>query len=240
MKKITLPGFAVLTIAGFLSCVDNDNMTGQNNVTVEHYYTFDADTEGWEGGFAGYPPGDSTAYEFKFKETSIPESIGAGDGALMLSAKNASKDLFMFVKKPVTGLIQSNTYQVEFTVEYFLNFSGDTIRATDSSVARIWMKTGATTVEPQATDDGTDLLIMNIDKGDQGIGGSDMVVVDEVSSTGSNGFSLKSVTNEEPLYVTTDYHGQIWLIAGVESGIKSTTAVYFSSVKVVLHPVIDY
>ncbi len=240
MKKIRLAGFVVLTIAGFLSCVDNDSMTEENNVTVEHSYTFDADTEGWEGGFAGYPPGDTTVYELKFERTSLPESTGTGDGALMLSGQNASQDLFMFAKKPVTDLIQSKTYQVEFTVEYTLNFSGDTISANESSGPNLWMKIGATTVEPQAIDDGTDLLIMNIDKGDQGIGGADMVVVDEISSTGSNEFPLKSVTNEELLYVTTDYHGQIWLIAGVESGIKSTTAVYFNSVKVVLIPVVDY
>src|SRR5688572_12972569 len=82
-------------------------------------YIFNNSEEGWVGDFADYPEGDSIAYELLVKRDTIPgDSTKKG---LLISGKNESDDLFMFIKRKITGLRPNTTYALLFNVKVSSN-----------------------------------------------------------------------------------------------------------------------
>src|SRR4051812_41418319 len=76
---------------------------------------FNQSINGWQYGFSDYKSEDSTAYELKYEYTTVP---GIGKKAIMLSGKNQSDDLFMFVKRKLASLDPNTQYTVTFDVEF--------------------------------------------------------------------------------------------------------------------------
>src|SRR5688572_30041138 len=82
------------------------------------YYAFGADAEGWTGGFADYPvDADTDFYALEYGHAELPAPIGPGDHGLRIQGDNHSDDLFMFVKRRITGLEPNTAYAVMFELE---------------------------------------------------------------------------------------------------------------------------
>ncbi|MFW6309857.1 MAG: hypothetical protein ACOC1D_02035, partial [Prolixibacteraceae bacterium] len=147
-------------------------------------------------------------------------------------------DLFMFVKKQVDGLQPNAGYLVSFEVQFATNVPEGTAGIGGSPGESVWIKAGAVQHEPipeQEDNAGVMYYRMNIDKGGQSQGGSDMQVLGDFSNeTDQDQYTLKTVTSENPVPVTTDNNGQLWLIVGTDSGFEGNTTIYYNTITAVL------
>ena len=76
---------------------------------------------------------------------------------------------------------------------------------------------------------------MNIDKGNQALGGSNMVVTGNIAVSSNNSdYKLKnfSYTN---FYAKSDADGTLWIIIGTDSGFEARTSIYYTYFKCIFH-----
>jgi hypothetical protein len=106
----------------------------------------------------------------------------------------------------------------------------------------VYVKAGATAVEPTVVEDGSGWLRMDIDIGNQSQGGEDMIVLGDIAyepdGTGEAGqWVLKPLSSEgQPFSVKTDEDGALWLIVGTDSGFEGLTAVTYGQITAHLAP----
>lgn len=200
---------------------------------MEFYFDFKEGTQGWTGGFADYPAGEEMAYELEFKHSPLPEPLDQDEGALMLTGRNMSDDLFMFAKRKVTGLKANGTYSVIFSVEFASSIPDGMVGVGGSPGESVYIKAGATALQPATEKDDMNYYHMNIVKGNQSQGGSDMVVLGDFSNdTDREFYTLKTLTNEKPFTVSADENGEVWILVGTDSGFESTTTIYYNKISV--------
>lgn len=224
MKKIAVFAFLMALFA----CSDK-NLDQPDR--VEFYFDFEQGTDEWTGDFSDYPVGMETFYELVFEHDTLPEPLDQNQMALKQSGNNHSDDLFMFIKRKITGLEPEKVYYIDFTIEFATNVADGTMGVGGSPGDSVYLKAGATTVEPKKEKDSKNYYRMNIDKSNQSQSGEDMVVIGDFSNdTDQAVYTLKTVTNESPFGVSTDETGSLWIIIGTDSGFEATTTIYYNSV----------
>lgn len=191
----------------------------------------------WTGDFADYPagPDDSAFYELQFIHTNRPSNLGSTQKAILLSGNNRNDDLFMFIKKKVTGLRPDTEYILVFEVELASNAEKNSVGIGGSPGEGVSLKAGASSIEPQKIINGN-FYRMNIDKGNQGYGGKDMIVIGNIA-VDSQEYSLITRTNADQytqFVARSNNKGELWLIVGTDSGFEGITTLYYSKVNVVL------
>lgn len=201
---------------------------------LSDYYDFNTEgaTEDWIVDFADYPTGegDSLNYELKFAYTSLPGNLNSKKG-IMISGNNHSDDLFMFMKKKITGLPPETVFSVIFQVELASNAPIGSVGAGGSPGESVFLKAGASTTEPQKISNG-DLYKLNLDKGNQSTDGDDLVKLGHIGvSSNTNDYQLivrTSENNPSPFYVRSNSEGEVWIIVGTDSGYEGITTLYYT------------
>ena len=196
-------------------------------------FQFETGDEGWATGFADLPAdSDPEFYELEADHRELPSGL-EGYG-IYIQGHNHSDDLFMFLKKQVEGLQPNTTYQVTFKVDIATNVPEGMMGIGGSPGESVYVKAGASTIEPLVEEDSTGWLRMNIGKGNQANGGEDMIVIGNVASpdsTGDGEFVLKTLDSAGIAFeATTDNEGKLWLIAGSDSGFEGLTQLYYSEI----------
>jgi hypothetical protein len=226
MKRTVL---IILNIILVLLACKEDNPPAQNTYT----FTFETDMEGWTGDFADYPIGAEEQYELNLQHTSLPAPLNTSEGALMQTGSNQSDDLFMFIKKKITGLAAAKTYTIDFTVEFASNSADGMAGIGGSPGESVYIKAGAMPTEPLKVEDDMGYYRMNIDKGNQSQGGSDMIVTGDFSNdTEVNEYTLVTRTNQSVFQAQADSNGEIWIAVGTDSGFEGTTTIYYNTISV--------
>jgi hypothetical protein len=210
---------------------------GDPGITIfSDTFNFDEDQHGFAGGFSEYPAGpyDSSFYELQFAYTREP----GGAKALMLSGINHSDDLFMFLKKKLTGLEPNTDYTITFNIEFASDAEEGMVGVGGAPGESVFLKVGATAIEPKSVIE-RGRYIMNIDKGQQGEDGIDMVVIGNVAvPAGSDGYAKVVRTNasstERPLEVKSTKDGELWITVGTDSGFEGKTTLFYTAISVVL------
>ncbi|MEJ8804366.1 hypothetical protein [Pontibacter sp. H249] len=217
-------------------CNDDDD-GGTAMPTESLSYTFEESAEGWAGGFSDYPKDwEESRFEFEFDREALPPGVGENSMAMKLSGRNISDDLFMFMKKQVTGLKPNHTYQVTFQIELASQYPEQSVGIGGSPGASVYLKAGGSATEPIPIEEqgvGNNIR-MNIDKGGQSQGGEDMVVLGNVGIAG-NTFEYRLINRDNlqnPIEITTDGSGSLWLIVGTDSGFEGTTTLYYNTIEV--------
>ncbi|MDP6422294.1 MAG: YbaY family lipoprotein [SAR202 cluster bacterium] len=194
--------------------------------------TFDADADGWTAGFADLPADfNQDSYELDSGFRALPEGL-AGNG-FYIQGHNRSDDLFMYLTRYVGGFQPSTEYRMTTEIDFATNVPGGSFGIGGSPGESVYVKAGATAVEPTQAQDASGWLRSNVDKGNQSNSGGAMVVVGNVSHPDVVGdeYRIKTVTNaDSPLSVTTDADGGLWLIVGTDSGFEGLTALYYSRI----------
>jgi hypothetical protein len=206
---------------------------------LELTYGFGGDMEGWLVGFADLPASyDEAMYQLGSGHRALPSGL-AGSG-VYVQGHNRSDDLFMYLKKRVDGLKPKTTYQVTFRIDLATNVPEGMMGIGGSPGESVYVKAGATAVEPLAEEDASGWLRMTIDKGNQGQEGRDMINLGHIAhpelgdGTGEE-YMIKSLGNDDrPFEVTTDANGGLWLVVGTDSGFEGLTTLYYSEISVVL------
>ena len=97
----------------------------------------------------------------------------------------------------------------------------------------VFVKAGASTVEPVTAVDDNQYLRMNIDKGNQSRGGEAMVVIGNVAHPDvvDREYRIKTLDGTNmPHTVSADEEGRVWLIVGTDSGFEGLSAFYYSRI----------
>ncbi len=195
-------------------------------------FNFEIGPEGWTPGFADLPVDyDQSIYELDRGYRLLPEGL-EGRG-MYLQGHNRSDDLFMYLKTQVGGLRPNTTYAVAVSIDLATNVPAGLIGIGGSPGESVFVKAGASTVEPTAAEGDNRHLRMNIDKGNQARGGEAMVVIGDVANpeVQRREYRIKTLDNsDQPLTVDTDDEGRVWLIVGTDSGFEGLTSLYYTGI----------
>jgi hypothetical protein len=217
------------------SCSFSDADKGISIFSVS--FDFGQSEEGWIADFSDLPSSDedSTFYELKYAYTNLPPNL-VTQKAMMLSGNNHSDDLFMFIKRKVTGLSPNTVYALVFEVELASNAPKGSVGIGGSPGESVYLKAGASELEPVKNVQG-DRYVLNIDKGNQGEAGSNATVLGDIATPLAVAeYTLITRNNAspsaEPLIAQSNSAGEIWLMIGTDSGFEGTTTVYYTKINV--------
>ena len=228
-----LPTAAIVVAAILLS---PSGALAQDGVEAEFSFMFESDAEGWMVEFADLPVDhDQSIFELDYGHRPLPDGL-EGSG-IYIRGHNRSGDLFMFLKRQVGGLRPNATYAVSVSIDLATNVPAGLFGIGGSPGESVFVKAGASTVEPTTAEDDNRHLRMNIDKGNQSNGGESMVVLGNVAHPEIAGreYRIKTLDNMDlPLNVDTDSEGRVWLIVGTDSGFEGLSAFYYSRISYML------
>ncbi len=208
-------------------------------------FDFSDGPQGWSAGFADYPSGEEVFYELKSEHRSLPAEVDALRNGLFISGNNHSDDLFMFIKRPITGLEPGAAYRVRIAVEFATNAPSDCVGIGGAPGAGVTVKAGAVTDEPLAVPCTPDcpsagFVLLSIDKGNQASGGVDMAAIGHIGNQKTcpdAAYELKVLrADAAPYLVEVDSSGTFWAIVGTDSGFEGTTSLYYSTIEISIEP----
>jgi len=217
----------------------------QVNITVvpkklrqfEFLYDFERGLDGWQGDFADLPANhDIALYELSFTHEPLPTTLGEGKAAV-LQSHNRSDDVFMFLKRKVSGLKLNTVYNVSFDIRIASNAMAGAIGIGGAPGESVYLKAGVTLVKPTVEDKGSRMQI-NIDIGNQASGGQDMIVLGNIAiadvAVPNSEYQFKTLNNNsKPFQITTSKSDSVWIIMGTDSGFEGFTKLYYDEIKVV-------
>ncbi|MXY21985.1 MAG: hypothetical protein F4Y49_11700 [Dehalococcoidia bacterium] len=199
---------------------------------TEFIFTLDSDTESWMVGFADLPVDyDQSIYELDHAHRPLPDGL-EGSG-VYVQGHNRSDDLFMFLKRRVEGLRPGAEYKVFASVDLATNVQTGLFGIGGSPGESVFVKAGASAVEPVTVVDDNQYLRMNIDKGNQSRGGESMIVIGNVAHPDvlDREYRIKTLDNANmSLTVNADEEGRVWLVVGTDSGFEGLSAFYYSRI----------
>jgi hypothetical protein len=201
---------------------------------VSLVFDFSNDAQGWIGDFADYPKGQEDYFKLEFTRTNLPRPLNTNKQALKLSGFNHSDDLFMFIKRKITGLIPNTRYQISFRVEFASDAPTNAFGTGGPPGEGVVLKAGATKLEPQKEVDKDGYYRMNIDKDNQSQPGKDMDTIGHIGvSDTTSVFTLIARNNyTHPFIATSNEKGELWVIIGTESGFESSTTLFYNEIKI--------
>ncbi|MYH97782.1 MAG: hypothetical protein F4129_14915 [Acidimicrobiia bacterium] len=178
---------------------------------------------------------DPAIYELDSSYGALPDGL-VGFG-IYIQGHNRSDDLFMFLKRQVEGLEPSATYTVSVSIDLASSIPLGMVGIGGSPGESVYVKAGASTVEPVGVTGSNNHWRMNIDKGNQSTGGSAMKVIGNVANPDVVGdeYRIKTLASgAEFLSVETDSEGRAWLIVGTDSGFEGLTTLYYDQISFTL------
>ncbi|MBK7259548.1 MAG: T9SS type A sorting domain-containing protein [Ignavibacteriae bacterium] len=205
-----------------------------------HLFTFESGLDGWTCDFADYPVTDSLFYELSWGHAALPWPLSTADSTIRISGNNHSDDLFMFLKKRITGLTPHHAYRVTITVDVASRYPTNAAGVGGAPGEGVVFKAGAVMDEPMKVQDGGNYR-MNIDKGDQSQRGADMDTIGHAGVTDTTtAYTMIRRTNAaHPCTVTADASGAVWICIGTDSGFEATTTLYFDRITVIFDAATD-
>ena len=203
-------------------------------------FEFCRDSGGWASGFADLPAAelDGPLFALEFRRERVPGPAPRPKG-LKLAGSNRSDDLFMFIKRQVTGLRPNGRYRVDLRFTLYTDAGRGCVGIGGAPGESVFVKAGASADEPVAEQrDGA--LVMTIDKGNQATGGRDAIVVGDLATSAANCdgtvFAPKRFRADlGPREADED--GNLWLLIGTDSGYEGRTTVYVTRIEAELRPV---
>jgi hypothetical protein len=205
-------------------------------------FDFAAGPLGWSAGFADYPAGQESFYELTQTVAPLPPPLAPGRSAWFLSGNNHSDDLFMFLARRLDGLRPAAVYRASFTVEIATDVPRGCGGVGGAPGESVFLKAGASGVEPRVAADAFGWLRLTVDKGNQATGGANAVVLGTIENTtscedGIRRWELKALESApRALTVTADGSGAVWLLVGTDSGFESTTSIFYTRVGAAFEP----
>ena len=165
---------------------------------AEFAFAFDSDAEGWVVGFADLPAdAPQDLYELDGGHRPLPEGLD-GSG-IYVQGHNRSDDLFMFLKRQVGGLRPNTEYAVSVSIDLATSIPPGLVGIGGSPGESVYVKAGASPLEPVASEDDSGHLRLNIDKGNQSRGGEAMVVLGDIThpDASRDAYAIKTLTNAD-------------------------------------------
>lgn len=200
--------------------------------TVEYAFDFSEGPQEWEAGFADYPVGEADRYELTSGFRALPSPLDTTQQALYISGRNMSDDLFMFFKRRVTGLSPNTDYAVTFGLTLASDAPSGCVGIGGPPGESVYVKAGASAVEPTPEVDDQDYYRLNVDKGNQSTPGEQADSLGNVANTRECEepyvYERKTLTSQPgAVHVQSSDDGTAWLFFGTDSGFEGKTSLYY-------------
>ena len=231
--KLGLVAMLVVVLGGCDFSADEGGI-----LVFTHTFDFSREQGDWLVEFSDFPasPTDSIDYELTSAYTDRPANLGANLKSIMISGNNHSDDLFMFMKRRITGLSPNTDYAIVFDIELASNAQRGSAGVGGSPGESVFLKAGAIGMEPKAVIDNNQ-HVLNVDKGNQASAGESTVTLGDIAiSPYTDQYALITRTNsgsQAPFIARANSKGELWLIVGTDSGFEGVTTVYYTRVNVI-------
>lgn len=158
----------------------------------------------------------------------LPANVGTGN-ALRISGTNPSADLFMYLKRQVQNLEPSTRYGISWEIEIASNRDSGCVGAGSAPGESVYIVAGVTEFEPEPIFAG--MLVLNIDKGNAGIAGTDVLVLGDIATQQTDCvddvYERKILTSAGQSFdVFSNADGELWLIVGIDSSYEGRTDIF--------------
>ena len=203
-------------------------------------FRFCADSGGWFAGFSDLPADQlgGDLFALSFRRARVPHAPSADRLlGLRVSGHNRSDDLFMYVKRQLTGLAPNAAYAIDLRFTLYTNAGRGCVGIGGAPGEAVYVKAGAVTFEPEAVEDEFGDLQLNLDKGNQAQGGDDAAVLGDLAAAGANCAGTVYVpkrfaaTGPDALVGETDRDGNLWVLIGTDSGFEGLTTWYITHIR---------
>lgn len=157
-----------------------------------------------------------------------------------LSGTNRSDDLFVYVKCRLAGLEPQQAYKVGFAVSFVTDAPAGCIGVGGPPGEGVTVHAGATAQEPLTQLKGDGYYRVNLDRGNQSVGGGQSQalghIANAVSTCSQRQFAAKTLGPAPLLLTQADAQGGIWLHVGIDSGYEAYSEVYLRTVALTFSP----
>lgn len=206
-------------------------------------FTFTKDHQDWTADFTDYPVNEEPFYELGWGWENLPRSLPDSPltKGIYLSGNNRSDDLFMFIKRSISGLKPNTLYEIQFSVLIETNAPATSVGIGGSPGTSVFFKAGASTQKPEKINK-NDFYVLNIDKGNQSKEGESALVLGHIGHPHIDPnkrpypYLPKTFETHRSLKASSDANGNLWLFLGTDSGYEGMTKFYIIEVNVRLTP----
>lgn len=189
--------------------------------------TFQRDAEDWTGDVALFKNGQQDTIAFNIKQGKIPGSTDSTSRGLSVSGKNIGDNLFLFIKKKITGLDPALTYKVAYQINIGTSYP-DTV---GSAGRLIFIKAGASPNEP-VKELKNNYYNVSIDLGSLSQSGAEMMYLG-TAGNGLDSVAYRSIVRTNAnlaVEVKPNAAGEIWLCVGAETSYKGLIQLYYDRI----------
>ena len=199
-------------------------------------FSFANNSDGFVADFAEYSPGQElgdSGIRFQSEVRRLPPPLDNRFG-LLVAGTNRSDDLFMYIYRPVTGLVPGQRYRVETEVLIATNAPANCAGVGGPPGEGVAIKAGASPVRP-AKSVTQNRVMVNFEKDASGlpVGGNQVFTI--------GNFAGGAGTCTQPIYalktlrspadriptLTADASGRLWIVIGTDSGFEARTEIYY-------------
>lgn len=231
MKKWMVYGCIILATISVWACNKEEIVS-----TVNVESNFETGLDGWSVDLAEYNTSmDSSTIEFKYNVSKLLAPADTTKKGLRVQSHNRSDDMFMSIKKKITGLDSTKIYEVFFSVDLGTSYHANSVGIGGSPASSVYLKVGASPKEPaKVVKDG--FYTFNLDKGNQMEGGKELITIGDVANGLTEpGFRVVNRNNlNKPVGVKPNGKGEIWLCIGTDSGFEGLSVLYYDRVGVLI------
>ncbi|WDV45938.1 hypothetical protein PV797_21030 [Clostridiaceae bacterium M8S5] len=242
MKKkllaVSLAGILALSSSSFAAITEKMNISKYNlqqSITQTIEYNFNNDLQGFQAGFADLPAEKDVYdfYELDYDYKKIPVANNESMGAY-LAGNNHSDDLFMYITKNIAEDIElkpNTEYEIELSFKIATNEAESMMGVGGAPGESVFVKGGVVGKKPCPIVDDSNYYRMNIDKGNQSVGGSELPLLGNIAKdNGSLDRSYAYKNFSTKCKVKTDSKGNAYIVIGLDSGYEGITKVYFDDI----------
>lgn len=232
MKRFAKLALALIAFFAF-ACQENPTLAPPVTTGVLVDDSFATNTNGWDGDYTDYGVEQQSLIEFSFTHATLPAPLNQSQKALRVFGRNRSDDLFMFVRKQLTGLAPNTDYKLVFDLEMASLHPSGSIGIGGSPATSVFLKAGASATKPEKVKDGN-FYHLSVDKGAQSDEGTAAVILGNVSNGKDvEEYALFQRSNtERPLTARSNANGELWVFVGTDSGFEGDQALYYTKIKV--------
>ncbi len=191
---------------------------------------FDPDVIAWTMSIVEYDGSlnQLAIIDFLVGHDPLPANVGTGN-ALRISGTNPSADLFMYAKRQVQNLEPSTRYGISWEIEIASNRDSGCVGAGSAPGESVYIVAGVTEFEPEPIFAG--MLVLNIDKGNAGVSGTDALVLGDIATQQTDCvddvYERKTLTSAGQSFdVFSNADGEVWLIVGIDSSYEGRTDIF--------------
>ena len=201
---------------------------------------FVAGMGGWKAGVADLPKDGGAEYALAWGRRTLPAGLGPGKG-FMLQGHNRSDDLFLFVSRRLgtaDGIRPGASYRLSFTITLASDAPSGGVGIGGAPGESVFLKAGGAGVEPKRVLDREGWWRLDVDKGNQSVGGTAATVAGDIANgrepEGEVPYVsiVRRVTHAAT--VQADARGRLWLLVGIDSGYEGLTRIYLERIAVTL------